>query len=82
MPTWSIRSILNEGESEGRARMAKREAGVENNRQLALELPPKPERHSATVVRMLDAETRSIRRDAIERVRNGGIFEPPKTLLK
>jgi hypothetical protein len=45
---------------------------------LNLHQPPPPvNKTSATVVTFVDAETRAIRKEAIERVRNGGIFVPP-----
>jgi hypothetical protein len=44
---------------------------------LNLHQPPPTNEISATVVTFVDAETRAIRKEAIQRVRNGGIFVPP-----
>jgi hypothetical protein len=46
---------------------------------LNLEQTPTAVQKTATVVPFVDAETRAVRRDAIERVRNSGIFEPPSS---
>ncbi len=39
----------------------------------------KVETQSSSVVRLLDAETRAVRKQAIERVISTGIFNPPKS---
>jgi hypothetical protein len=44
---------------------------------LNLDQKPTPRKTSATVVTLIDAETRAIRKEAIERVRNSGIFVAP-----
>jgi hypothetical protein len=44
---------------------------------LILEQNPPAVRNTASVVTFVDAETRAVRKDAIERVKNSGIFEPP-----
>jgi hypothetical protein len=44
---------------------------------LKLEQNPPAVRNAATVVAFVDAETRAVRRDAIDRVKSSGIFEPP-----
>jgi len=38
---------------------------------------PPPAQNNANVIRFLDAGTRAVRRDAIERVKSSGIFNLP-----
>lgn len=44
---------------------------------LKLEQASSPAQKTATVVPFLDAVTRAVRRDAIERVKSSGIFDVP-----
>jgi hypothetical protein len=48
---------------------------------LKLEQGPPPVQKSAAVISFIDAGTRAVRKDAIERVKNSGIFEPPDSPL-
>jgi hypothetical protein len=42
-----------------------------------LEQDPPTVRNTATILTFIDAETRAVRKDAINRVKSSGIFEPP-----
>jgi hypothetical protein len=42
----------------------------------------KAETKNNVVVRLLDAETRAVRREAIKRVISSGIFPPPKSTFR
>jgi hypothetical protein len=44
---------------------------------LKLEQTPPPAKTTATVITLIDAETRAVRKDAIERVKSRGIFSLP-----
>jgi hypothetical protein len=58
-----------------------RRIGATGGDQFDLGLPsPQQNETSAQVVRLVDRETRTIRQEAIERVRQGRIFKIPKDL--
>ncbi len=48
---------------------------------LNLEQTPPPMQKSAAVISFVDAGTRAVRKEAIERVKSSGIFEPPDSPL-
>jgi hypothetical protein len=79
LPIWLTKSIIVEMES-GSSAVPDTDPTSAEQLQLNLEQAPTAVQNTATVVPFVDAQTRAVRRDAIERVRNSGIFEPPNSL--
>jgi hypothetical protein len=53
------------------------EAGTDGQLRLDLDEVTQSSAPSTVVINFIDAATRALRREALERIKNTGIFEPP-----